>query len=381
MKRVLSVICVIVLALCLTVSAYAAEPVYELPGSLKTVAASADKLNLPEGLPEHAHVVSFTNDNGLINVKLDREVPSLKIKELNFIKGEESTIFSKANTASAEAHQAGNEYSIFNVLVTWKIDGQKYTEEFDTWSGYLVFDRAGLTEKAAAGTFPSWDTAERRVSFSEEGVLLSEVWTLEKSDQTLTRTANYGADGQLTSCRISWQSPEYNGKMMEIETAPDGTVTAVRCRSKACSFVAESLPLTAGWQKFANLRDNSYAPAAFEAAFRALYPRLAESIYGPVQEQPGLPATATDLPATATDLKKEPVPEGEPTENTRLWLIAYGDYFESTMYAFASDDPLFLIQGDIVVPNPDAKDINGTPVTYQEMDTTATPVFEAVTAE
>lgn len=380
MKRVISVICVIVLALCLAASADADDTVYLLPDALKAVSAAADQISLPDGLPEHAHVVSFSNENGLISVTLDREVPSLKIKELNFVKGEESTIFSKANTATAQAHQAGDQYSVFIVLVTWKYGKQKYTEEFNTWSGNLVFERAGLYEKADAEAFPSWDSAERTVSFSEDGVLLSENWSLANSEQLLARTAYYGADGQLTGSRVSWQAADYNGNLLDVETAPDGTVTSIRCKMKKNSFNAESLPLTAGRQEFMNLRDNSYSPAVFEAALRASYPNLAASIYGAAPASV-LPATASDLPATATDLKEEPeaepVPEGEPTENTRVWLISYGDYFESTIYAFASDDPLFIIQDGKAVPNPDAKDINGTPISYKEMDTTGTPAFDA----
>ena len=126
MKRVFSVICVIVLALCLAASAGADDTVYQLPDNLKAVSATADQISLPDSLPEHAHVVSFSNENGLISVTLDREVPSLKIKELNFVKGEESTIFSKANTATAQAHQAGDQYSVFSALITWKLNGPKY---------------------------------------------------------------------------------------------------------------------------------------------------------------------------------------------------------------------------------------------------------------
>ena len=391
MKRVSSVICIIVLVMCLAAFADADSTVYQLPDSLKTVSATADQVSLPAGLPEHAHVVSFSNENGLINVRLDREVPSLKIKELNFVNGEESTIFSRANKATAEAHQAGTQYSIFTMLITWKFDRQKYTEEFNTWSGDLVFDRAGLYESADAGTFPSWDSAERTVSFSEDGILLSETWSLANSEQLLTRTAYYDSDGQLTGCRVSWQAADYSGNLLDVETAPDGTVFSIRCNTKGSSFNVESLPLTAEWQQFANLRDNSYSPTDFDAAFRASYPNLAAFIYGAVPDlflpatASDLPATATDLPATATDLKtdpeEEPVPEGETTENTRVWLISYGDYFEPTIYIFASDDPLFVIQDGKAVPNPDAKDINGTPVSYKEMGATATPVFDAPAAQ
>ena len=386
MRRVFSMVCIIALALCLCAPAGAADSEYLLPDGLKTVAASADKLGLPEGLPEHAHVVSYSVENGLIHIQLDREVPSLKIKELNFNTGEESTIFSWAKAESAEAHRYGDANSVFTMLLTWKVDRLKYTEEFTTWSGDMVFSRAGVTEKAN-DEFPDWNSAERRIAFSEDRVLLSETWTLTGKDQLLTRTANYDSNGQLTSCQTSWQAAGYTGYSLDVETAPDGNVLGINCYTENAVFSVESLPVTAEPQQLQALRDNSYDPGEFEAAFRAAYPRLAGEIYGTAAQpvlpatMTDLPATMTDLPATATDLKKEPVPEGETTENTRIWLISYGDYFEYSIYVFASDDPLFIIQDGKAVPNPDAKDINGTPISYKEMKTTATPVFEAPVIE
>ena len=156
---------------------------------------------------------------------------------------------------------------------------------------------------------------------------------------------------------------------------------ALQCRTKKTDFTVDSLPLDADAQAILNLRDNSYNPGVFEGCLRAAYPRLTETLYS-ARAVPGQPSTATDLPSTATDLPvsedvpAEEIPEGEPTENTRLWLVAFGDYFESTVYGFASDDPLFILEDGKAVPNPAAKDINGTPVEYNEMNKAQTPAFE-----
>ena len=140
-----------------------------------------------------------------------------------------------------------------------------------------------------------------------------------------------------------------------------------------------------------DLRDNSYDPYSFEEKLRQTYPRLAESLYGESFAASYLPATATDLPATATDLTapaeepalpdEEPVEEGETTENTRVWMISYGDWFESRIYAFASDDPIFIMRDGKAMPNTAAKDINGTPVTWSEAGAAVSPTFEAPAVE
>ena len=172
--RVFSVICIFVLALCLAVSADADDTVYQLPDNLKAVSATADQISLPDGLPEHAHVVSFSNENGLISVTLDREVPSLKIKELNFVKGEESTIFLNMNTATAEAHQYGEQCTrFFSAMVTWKMTDREIYRGIHTWSGDLAASAPACIEKAVAGQSPSWDSAGKD-RFQRRRVLLSE---------------------------------------------------------------------------------------------------------------------------------------------------------------------------------------------------------------
>ena len=388
MKRTLALICVMLLACCPAAPAFSAGADYSLPDSLKGVPAAAERVSLPADLPEPANITSFSLDGGTIAVELDRPVPRLKIMELDFVKAVESTIFSRKNTASAETHRTGGDSSVFSVLMIWDLDGVAYTQEYNTWSGPLSFSRAGLSEAAAPDAFPGWTSAVRELEFREDGTLLSETWKLDRQDDTFTRTALYDETGELESCTASWRSADYSGYILDAGFAPDGSLISVRCRNDRTDFSAESLPVDADVDKLLSLRDNSYDGAAFEAELRAAYPTLTEILYGfsefPALAYADLPSTATDLPSTATDLPEpeaEAVPEGEATEDTRIWLISYGDYFESTIYAFASDDPLFILEDGKAVPNPDAKDINGTPVAWAEMNTSVTPAFEAPAAE
>ena len=116
MKRIVALALTLALALCLAVSADAAGSGCALPETLRTVPASAEALSMPDTLPELARVNSFSVLDGLITLELDREVPSLKITELNFVELVESTIFSKKNTAAAETNRTGDDNSIFTVL-------------------------------------------------------------------------------------------------------------------------------------------------------------------------------------------------------------------------------------------------------------------------
>lgn len=380
MKRIIALVCILSLALCLAPAGAAAMD-YVLPDGLQAIDASAAGVTLPDGLPEPVQIVSFSVTDGLIRLELDREVPSVKILELNFLKAEESTIFSKKETAAAETHRTGDENSVFTVRLTWSLDGLSYIREYNTWSGELQFSRAYLTETPDAAGFTSWDAVSRDLAFRENGSLLTETWKLEKRSESFTRAAHYGEDGRLESYDLNWLSADYGGDLLNATLTPGGAVLALQCRTKKTDFTVDSLPLDADAQAILNLRDNSYNPGVFEGCLRAAYPRLTETLYS-AQAVPGQPSTATDLPSTATDLPvsedvpAEEIPEGEPTENTRLWLVAFGDYFESTVYGFASDDPLFILEDGKAVPNPAAKDINGTPVEYNEMNKAQTPAFE-----
>lgn len=391
MKRATALVCILLLVCCLAAPAGADGAEYPLPDSLKSIPGAAADMALPSGLPEPVHITAFSITDGLITVELDQEVPKLKIMELNLLTGEESTIYSRKNTASGETHRTGNDSSVFTVRMIWDPKGMAYTQEYNTWYGILTFSRAGLTETADPEAFPEWASAKRALEFRQDGALLSETWKLERSEDTFTRTTIYDEFGQLESCTISWRSADPNGDILDAGFGPDGSLISLRCRNRQTDFSAESLPIGADISAFVDLRDNSYDPYSFEEKLRQTYPRLAESLYGESFAASYLPATATDLPATATDLTapaeepalpdEEPVEEGETTENTRVWMISYGDWFESRIYAFASDDPIFIMRDGKAMPNTAAKDINGTPVTWSEAGAAVSPTFEAPAVE
>ena len=400
MKRFTAILCIMLLALAAVLPAGAETAVYLLPESLAAVPASVSGVSLPSGLPDPVRITSFSAKGSNVSLKLNSKVPSLKITELDFGKAEENSIFSKKDTASAEAHRAGKDTGILTVLLSWDLDGLTYTREYNTWSGDLRFVNAGLTETADAAGFAPWTSAERELSFREDGSLLSEAWKLSDESGTFTRTALYGTDGQLERCTVAWRSAEYGGSLLEAGLAPDGTILSLQCRTDETDFIIKSVPVSAGQLQIWNLRDTCYDPEAFDASFRAAYPKLAAEYFSLDDEEPAevpaptrtptpaapLPATRTDLASgTRTDLaaSETPVPAGDgtATERSRIWLAAYGDYFESTIYTFVSDDPLFILQDGRAVPNPDALDVYGLPAAWAELETSATPAFGVPAAE
>ena len=360
MKKLIALVCALALALCASAGASAADAGYTLPDSLKSVPSLAENVSLPGQLPVPAKVKNFSVVNGLITLELDREVPSLKIMEINFIEGVESTIFSKKNTASAEAHRTGDETSIFSLVLTWNLDGAVYTETLNTWPGDMTFMDACLTEEADASAFPSWDSARRELGFREDGSLESESWVLGGKDVSLTRTVAYDAGGKAESALVSWASADYDGDLLSAEFSPEGTPLAARCRMKGVNFTVRSLPVNADRLDMENLRDNSYDPVGFSESITSSYPALAAQLFD-------LFATATDLPAVEG--------EGAATDSTRLWEVSFGDFFDSEIFVFASDDPLLVVSEGKITLNAEAKDINGNPVSVGG-NAVETPVFD-----
>ena len=217
MKRVTAILCAMML-LVLSPAVFAgAETMYRLPAGLKSVPVSVSRVQLPSELPKPVQILSFTVEGGLIRLELDQAVPSVKIKELNYEKAEESTIFSKKDTASAETHRTGKDTSILTVLLSWNVKGFTYTREYNTWSGNLRFVSASMTETADASGVGSWSSAEREFSFRENEALFSETWKLTQEGDTFSRTAQYGTDGQLECCSVTWRSAEDNGYIMRYE--------------------------------------------------------------------------------------------------------------------------------------------------------------------
>ena len=129
MKRATALVCILLLVCCLAAPAGADGAEYPLPDSLKSIPGAVADMALPSGLPEPVHITAFSITDGLITVELDQEVPKLKIMELNLLTGEESTIYSRKNTASGETHRTGNDSSVFTVRMIWDPKGMAYTQE------------------------------------------------------------------------------------------------------------------------------------------------------------------------------------------------------------------------------------------------------------
>ena len=84
MKRALTLAFVLIMAVCLAVSAQAAAPKggYVLLDSMKTIPVSAADITLPEGLAPTARITDFSVENGV--VKLALGVSYLRVKLYQF---------------------------------------------------------------------------------------------------------------------------------------------------------------------------------------------------------------------------------------------------------------------------------------------------------
>ena len=185
MKRALVLACVLMLAVCLLASAYAAAPKggYVLLESMKTVPASTGEITLPEGLEKPVRVTGFSAEGTQLKLTLDRPAANLQINELDFSEGAEKVIFSQENASGAEVEITGNEYSVF-IAYIYPDAAQKrrFVEEYNTWSGDMAFVRAELTLRADVSMFPSWNSGENIYSFREDGTLISETRTLSNKN-------------------------------------------------------------------------------------------------------------------------------------------------------------------------------------------------------
>lgn len=381
MKRILCLACILALMLCSCSVALAADAPsggFKLPKPLKTVAATAEGMNLPEGLPGDVVAYDYLEENGRITLRLSEKVPSLKIKEMDYTEGIESTIFSKKNADYAETHRSSDsEMRSLNITLTWKFEGGAvYTKLYNTLPGFLMFSEATLVVPVDTEEFKGWDTVDRRISFREDGSLIRETWTLTSEKDTLIRTVSYGDDGKLDTILVSWRGNDFDGYILDIETTADGTLRSVQYRTRKTEFLARSIPLSSTQEELENFRYNSYDTDQFDRKFMVSYPVLAESVYGITAPKP---STMTDLPATMTDLEIFENP-AEATEHTRIWELCLGDLFDAKVHVYLMDEPLLVLKGGKISPNAKVKDINGTVVSFKGMDV-KTAAFELPTAE
>lgn len=370
MKRIIIFLSALALALCMSLTALAGGPAggYVIPEGLKTFPASLESLALPAELPEAVRITSFSAADGMVKIELDREVPQLKIYELNFMDGTENTIFSGKNLSSAEAHMAGKDNTIFTIEMVWELDNFIYRREYNTWSGELAFSGCTATEVADPAEYAPYTSVYRVLTFSEDAVLTSETWSLENDQDHFARIISYDAEGKASSSRVSWRSVDLTSYVLDATLDADGVLTALECRDGKTAFIAQSQKPDDDMNAVDGIRTGCYDPDAFDTELMKNYPAMREKAFGP--------STATDLaPSTMTDLAAA-IPE-----NARVWALSFGDYLDAQVYAFVTESPVFVLQDGKASLNPDALDINGTPIAVSKKLATQTPAFEIPAAE
>ena len=361
MKRALTLAFVLIMTLCLAVSAQAAAPKggYVLLDSMKTIPTSAADITLPDGLAPTARITNFSVENGIVKLALNRMVSNLQINELDFSEGAEKVIFSRQNVSGAEAEMSGSDYSVFIVYVyPDETQARRFVEEYNTWPGDITFVRSELTQRADVSMFPSWNSGENIYSFREDGTLLSETRTLSSKNSGFTRTVNFAIGGETETCTLGWRSADYGGYELNLELDTKEIPLSLNYRSDGESFMVRSLPLSADDSDIEVLINNCYDPAEATATIISDYTSAAAAI---------LPmATMTDLP---------PVSEGS-LDNARIWVLTFGDYSDFEEYVVVAEDPIFVLKDKKIVPNTDAKDINGNPIDFASMPSAETPEFD-----
>jgi len=403
MKRAVTFLLMLALLSGLALPAGAAGS-YTLPEPLKSVPATTDGLFLPGELPPYVSVKAFSVDeDGAVHLELGEKVPRLKILEQNLMEGVDSTIFTKKNTAVADAHMSGKENSIFTVRMIWPFGASEYVRDYANWSGSLNFVSSSAVEEADPAAFAPYTSAQRTLSFNEGGIPISETWELENDKDRFTRVASYGTDGKLRSVTQTWESVKLGDYKFVTEIDRNGNLTALTAQDKKNRFSARSLRISDSPDAVMLLSAESLDPAAFDDMLLRNYPQLSRgmidyesSLDAEIDEDflamwnlsfedlvdPQVlpePSTMTDLAATATDLPAIPDEELTPiSADARIWSLNFGDLMKSQVYGFVTMDPLLVLQKGKAALNKDAQDVNGNPIKLKKNKVTS-PVLELVT--
>ena len=354
LKRSVLLILALVLALSFSACAQAADGSYRLPEGLKAVSASVDSLNLPE-LPAPVAVTSFNDQNGEISVHLDGTVPHLKITELDFMTGKESTVYSQRNTDFAKTHSAGKGDTIHTVVLSWELDGYTLERTYNTWFGGLRFDTQRLVQTLDPAEYAPYTHVTRELTYDESGNLASEVYTLLGTDQSLTRTVSYTAEKTLDNVLVAWKSLNESGTFLEAAIDPAGNLIYLHHQQKWVGFLARSQKPDQDMNVFGGVRADCFNISSFDEQLRKNYPQVASLV-----------STATDLPAAP-----EPIPEG-----ARLWALNVGDYLDATVYVFLTADPFLVYKDGIASVSHSAVDVNGNGTKLDNRTNVTTPSFD-----
>lgn len=358
----LTVLCLVSCS-CAFAEEEAAEPAYEyaLPEVMKTAAVTLEGVAAPE-LPDPVRVESFSAEGGDVTLTLDGEAGRLVIKELNFMEGTESTIFTKKNVSSAQAHMTGKDATVYTVILSWELEGGAVLERiYDTWSGGIAFREQTVTEKPDPAAYAPYPQAERYLIYNEEGQMVSERLFAIDEDASVSREALYGDDGRLISVGTTWNKAQ---DVLAVDITPEGEIIRLLNASEEDGYRAYSQDPRTDMNQIGGVRGESYDIWSFDEQLKN-YPQLEGGAAR-------LPATATDLPSTMTDLGETAVLP----ENARLWGVNFGSYLSPAVYVFLTADPLFLYQDGAADLNPDAKDVNGNALKLTKKQSGKTPTFE-----
>ena len=409
MKRAAIFLLVFSLLAGFTLTAEAASS-YTLPDALKAVPGTMEGLFEPGELPPYVEINRFSVDeNGTIRLELSQAVPRLKILERDAMTDIESTIFSKKNTDTADAHMVGRENSVFIVRMIWKVRNMDYIREYTTWSGFLMFSACTATEEVDPAGFEPFTSAIRTINFNEVGVPYSETWMLENGDKRFSRNASYDWQGKLTSLKQVWESAtgEYQ---YATETDKDGNLTALTVKDKKTQFYANSIQLNESTDSTSLLSVATLDPTSFDEQLDARYPQLSrglidyalgETEFDPrftglynmpaeMEQKPTEPSTITDLapstmtdlgPSTMTDLPAVPDEELEPIPaNARIWALNFGDFITNDVYAFVMTEPLLQLKNGKAFLDPKIKDVNGETIKLKK-NRISSPILEVAVIE
>ena len=349
---------------------------YKIPAGLEHVSATAAGVPAPE-LPPPAKVTSFTVTDGTVYAQLDQPVRKLKIFEVENASGTESTVFSRKDVSSAEAHVISDGSTVFKVRMPETLGNAEYVREYFARSGQASFLRCTVTETLDAAACAPFTSGVRTLYYDENNILVTELITVQNEDESFSRVCGYDPAGNLTYVRQTWRALEKkgftDGYILDLVLDSKGEPTAVMLKSDKADFLFRSQRADEDLLSARSVRTTSRDIYAFDAKLTAKYPVLAEGI---AAVQSGL-ATPTDLSA----VEEDPVETVQPPENTLIWSLSYNRYPKATVLVFATENPLFVVRKNKIVPDSYARDINGDFMRIKVALKSDTPPVDLVTIE
>lgn len=419
MKRIKAFI----LALCLFISNChysVAASKYTLPDLLSVVPAHSSGLSFPGQLPPFVAVLACTMENGLVHLELSDAVPKLVILEVNPNNNTESTIFSKKNVSTADAHLIGKEDPQIIVRMIWPFGETDYVREYKSVFGNVVFSNCSVVEEPQPTDFAPYTLSERTLTFNQMGIPISETRQLSNEKRRLIRTVKYDHGGNLQTVNLTWESVKPGEYQLVVDLDQEGCVTGLFYKEKRTRFYVKSMLIdeNSNSDTAAYLSRDSLNYAVFDEKVNKKYPQLALGLIGDVSLPDPEPATMTDLqpatmtdlePATMTDLQPATMTDLEPATmtdleaatmtdlqaaeeapeeqykpipiNSRIWSVNLGTKKKNEVYVFITTEPILVMKDGKVILDQNVTDVNGDKVKLGKSRHVVTPPVKLITIE